>query len=261
MKPASSRKRKLSILPNVLACVPFGGVAYVCKYVLPGYSFTAFVCLGIVGIILFYTFMPVVGQWFPRFARTVTILATVALLLGLTAAGITEYFVQKASLGTAREPVEYLVVLGAKVNPNGPSVSLQDRIDAAYAYLTAHPETVAVVSGGKGADEPMSEAECMARVLTAKGIPEEQIWLEDRASSTDENLRFSLALIAERTGQKPAKIGVLSSEYHLLRAELMTRKLNVGFVGVPARTSRFAQWVNHSMREVAAVWKFMILGR
>ena len=100
----------------------------------------------------------------------------------------------------------------------------------------------------------------MYEELTRLGVDPERIWLEDKATSTWENLHFSLDLIEEKTGQRPAKLGVLSSEYHLFRASLFARACGVEFVGVPARTSRLSQAVNHFMREVAGVWHYILLG-
>lgn len=242
-------------------CVPFAAVAGFCKYVVAGYSFTALVCLCIIGIILFYGLMPAVGRVLPRFARVCTIVFTLALICGLILFGVTEYFIIRASYGSPEKAVDYLVVLGAKVRESGPSVSLWDRIYAAADYLKAHPDTVAIVSGGQGEDEPITEALSMRDELVKLGIPESRIWMEDKATSTDENLRFSLDLIEEKTGTRPHTLGVLSSEYHLWRSGLMAKKLGIDFVGIPAKTSKLTQLINHAMREVAGVWHFYLFGR
>ena len=73
-------------------------------------------------------------------------------------------------------------------------------------------------------------------------------------------MHFTLDLIEEKTGERPQKLGVLSSEYHLFRASLFADACGVDFVGVPARTSRISQAVNHFMREVAGVWHYILLG-
>ena len=96
--------------------------------------------------------------------------------------------------------------------------------------------------------------------LVKLGIDPGRIWLEDKATSTWENLNFSLNLIQEKTGTRPEKIGVVSSEYHLFRASLFAKANEVGFVGIPAATSRLSQKINHFMREVAGVWHYLILG-
>lgn len=241
-------------------CAVLSGLAFFLKFCIPGYSFTALVCLCLVAIILFYAFMPMVGLKFPQFARITTKIFTVILILGLLVVGTTEAIVIKYSFGNPKETVDYIVVLGAKVNADGPSVSLWDRICAAYTYLEEHPGVTAVVSGGRGTDEPITEAECMYRELVELGIDPKRIWMEDQATSTWENMHFTLDLIEEKTGQRPVKLGVLSSEYHLFRASLFAKACGVEFVGIPARTSRAAQALNHFMREVAGVWHYIILG-
>ena len=245
--------RWLAIIPFLLLIVFF-------TFFMAGYSFTVLVCWCIIGIILFYNCMHLLQKKYPRDARILRRIFTVILCIGLLVCGVTEAIIIKASFGSPEEDVDYLVVLGAKVNANGPSVSLYDRICAAYEYLEAHPDTVAVLSGGMGTDEPITEAECMYRELVELGIAPSRLWKEDKATSTWENLNFSLNLIEEKTGQRPSKLGVLSSEYHLFRASLFTKAVGAEFVGIPAHTSRPSQMINHFMREVAGVWHYWILG-
>ena len=204
--------------------------------------------------------MPLVGLKFPGFARWAVRIVSVVLVLGALVVGVTEALVIRASFGDPDKSCQYMVVLGAKVRDDGPSVSLWDRIYGARNYLMEHPDVIAVVSGGQGPDEPMTEAQCMYDALVAMGISPDRIWLEDKASSTWENLNFSLNLIEEKTGTRPTEIGVLSSEYHLFRASLFAKACDVGFIGIPAKTSRTSQLINHCMREVAGVWHYILLG-
>ena len=243
-----------------LVCAVLGAMAVFLKFCVPGYSFSALVCLLLIAIILFYTLMPMVGLKWPILAKAVTRIFTVILVIGLVVVGITEAIIIKASFGSPKEQVQYMVVLGAKVRDDGPSVSLWDRIYGAYNYMEAHPDVIAIVSGGQGPDEPISEAASMYQELVNLGIDPGRIWLEDKATSTWENLNFALDLIEEKTGQRPEKLGVVSSEYHLFRASLFAKACNVEFVGIPARTSRPSQMINHFMREVAGVWHYILLG-
>ena len=244
----------------LLVCAYLAGLAFYLKFCIAGYSFSALVCICLIAIILFYTFMPLVGLKFPVFAKHTTRIVTVVLMLGLLVVGATEAVIIHKSFGDPGQQVDYVVVLGAKVNRHGPSVSLWDRICGAYEYAVEHPDTILILSGGQGTDEPITEAECMYRELVELGIHPKQMRMEDEATSTWENLKFSLDLIEEETGSRPTKIGVLSSEYHLFRASLFAKACDVEFVGVPARTSRWGQRINHFMREVAGVWHYLILG-
>ena len=228
-----------------LVCAVLGALAFFLKFMVPGYSFSALVCLALIAIILFYTLMPLVGLKFPQFSKILTRICTICLVIGLLIVGVTEALIIKASFGDPKEQVSYMVVLGAKVRNTGPSVSLWDRIYGAADYLEAHPDTIAIVSGGQGADEPMTEAQAMYDELIALGIDPARVWLEEKATSTWENLTFALDLIEEKTGERPAKLGILSSEYHLFRAGLFADKCGVESVGIPARTSRLSQRINH----------------
>ena len=166
----------------------------------------------------------------------------------------------RASVGQPDKSCQYMVVLGAKVNGTSPSLSLADRLDAAYDYLTDHPQVIAVLSGGQGPDEGISEAQCMYNVLTQRGIDPQRLWMEGRSTSTWENINFSLDLIESKTGTRPDTIGLLSSEYHLFRAGMLAKDCGVKAVGIPAPTSWLSLRVNYFTREVAGVWHYIILG-
>lgn len=231
------------------------------KFFMLGYSFTVTVLLGIAAIFLFYGMLiPKFSKNYPMTARRLKRVFTVILCIGLILVAITEFYIIRASLGEPTESCNYVVVLGAKVRETGPSASLWDRIYGARDYLEAHPEVIAIVSGGRGADEPMTEAKAMYEKLVELGIDENRIWIEDKATSTWENLNFSLDLIEEKIGSRPDNIGIVSSEYHLFRASLFADACGVDSVLIPAQTSRFSQKINHFMREVAGVWHYLILG-
>ena len=254
-------KTKLKIRPIPwLICAVLAVMAYVLRFMLLGYSFSALVCCCLIAIIAFYEITHMLRWRYPKAVKILRKIFTICLIIGILIVGVTEVIIIEASFGDPVEQVDYLLVLGAKVRVTGPSASLWDRISAAYDYLDAHPDVPAIVSGGKGADEPITEAEAMYEELVALGIDPDRIWIEDKATSTWENMNFTLALIEEKTGERPQKLGVLSSDYHLFRASLFADACGVDFVGVPARTSRISQMINHFMREVAGVWHYILLG-
>lgn len=243
-----------------------GGVlallAYIFKYRMAGYGFSALVCMAALAVVAFYAVMEALGVRYPRFTWWSTRVFTVCLTVGLAVCAVTEGFIIKAALGSPKAEIaqcDYVVVLGAKVRPEGPSVSLWDRIYGAQKLLEENPSMIAVVSGGQGPDEVQTEAACMYENLVDLGIAPERIWMEEQAESTAENIAFSLDLIEEKTGTRPTRLLVLSSEYHLLRASLYARQQNVKFVGAAATTSRITMLLNHAMREVAGVWHWILL--
>ena len=225
-----------------------------------GHGFLGLICLCVAAVFTCYYLLDFLQRKYQKSAKALRIILTAGLCLGILVFAVTEGLVIKASLGSDDTDCQYIVVLGAKVNGTAPSVSLSDRLDAAYEYLTEHPQTIAVLSGGQGEDESISEAECMFQQLTARGIDPQRLWLEEQATSTWENLKFSLNLIEEKTGTRPQKIGLLSSEYHLFRAGLFARDCGVEALGIPASTSWVSIRLNYFLREVAGVWHYIILG-
>ncbi|MDO4475328.1 MAG: YdcF family protein [Lachnospiraceae bacterium] len=150
----------------------------------------------------------------------------------------------------AEEQLEYVVVLGAQVKGTAPSRSLRKRLDTAADYARKNPETILILSGGKGEDEQISEALCMQQYLTREcGLEEGRLVMEDRSTSTLENLVFS----DELTGCKTARTGVLSNNYHVFRATAIARKLGYTRVSGIAAPSDPIMQVHYMVREAAAL--------
>lgn len=151
---------------------------------------------------------------------------------------------------------KYCIVLGCKVNQDGPSLSLYYRIQAAEEYLRQSPETICIVSGGKGGDEPMSEADCIAEELIRRGIPEDRIIRETESFSTKENIVNSRQLM----DSPDAETVIISSDYHMLRALLIARKQGLTNVRGFGAYAGPAMGLNYSVREVPALIKDWIYG-
>lgn len=223
----------------------------------PGYRFSAGICFGIAALIGLFRLLIWLGSTRPKLSKVLRGILTIGLCFVILAAAVTGIIILRTSTGEAEVECGHLIVLGAGVNGTVPSLSLRERLDAAYDYLQANPDTVCIVSGGQGSGEDITEAECMYRYLTGKGIEPERIIREDKATSTQENLTYSLALIGP---EGASSVGILSSEYHLCRARLMARELGMDPVMIPAKTTRLSLQTNYFLREIAAVWYYMIFG-
>ena len=120
-----------------------------------------------------------------------------------------------SGMNTSAPPgVDVLLVLGAQVKGEEPGIALSERLASAYQYLKENSATVAVLCGGRGPGEDITEAECMYRYLTERGISPERLILEDQSTSTSENVRFARALIPDRN----ANAAVLTSHFHVWRS-------------------------------------------
>ena len=144
-------------------------------------------------------------------------------------------------------------MLGAQVHADKPSVVLKYRLDEAILYLNENPETVCIVAGGQGKNEPYSEAYGMAQYLMQNGIDKERILLEDQSKTTEENLRYSRKFLPEG-----AKVGIITNDFHMFRALQIAQKQGLSDVcGIAADSTKF-YLPNNMLREYCAEIKFLI---
>ncbi|MCL2343086.1 MAG: YdcF family protein [Firmicutes bacterium] len=176
------------------------------------------------------------------------ILAALALVIG-------EIPVLQNARTDADPKADYLIVLGAKVNGDQPSFALENRLETALDYLNTYPDARAVLSGGQGADENISEAEAMRVWLEAKGVEAARLILEPKSTSTKENLKNSLALIPAGNS-----IAVCSNDFHLYRAKAYAAQLGAEAKGVAAHTPLFLLNVVSYLRESCCAWALWLLG-
>lgn len=134
---------------------------------------------------------------------------------------------------------EYVVVLGCGIREDGTVTPLlRGRLDAAIAaYEGGGRQAKIICSGGQGPDEVVSEARAMANYLLEQGIPEADVILEDKSTTTEENLRFSRAIMEERGGAKHCTIA--TNSYHCLRAAMYARRAGLNASCVGGRTAAF----------------------
>lgn len=183
------------------------------------------------------------------------------ILIALTALSMTVIFgAMAAIIVQGRDDVmpekapKFVVVLGAQIQGDQPSLTLQKRLDRAYEYLTEHPEASVFVSGGQGPDEQQTEASVMSAYLTARGIDPSRIVEETEASDTRENLLFSVAL-AEKRSIDTGSVLIITSDFHMPRAKYIAGKLGMTPYGLTSDTWPWILKVNYQLREVFAFVK------
>lgn len=167
--------------------------------------------------------------------------------------------VARNRLSSRRMPV---IVLGAGVNGNQPSLSLKTRLDAAIAYLeTTDPDVPVVLTGGQGYGEDITEAQCMYNYLTENGVDGGRLILEETATTTAENFAFSRDLLTEM-GVDPSTdtVAVVTNDFHIARAKLLAARNGYGHAaGVPAELPWVHLQINYYLREAFAMVKSFLL--
>ena len=190
-------------------------------------------------------------------ARRLSMAVIVAAALVLALVVFVEARVIAGSLSQPEPGARYMLVLGARVKPEGPSVLLGFRIDKAAEYLNDNPDTVAILCGGQGDDEPMSEAQAMYEGLTERGIDPARLIIEDRSVNTEGNINNAMELIDDAD----APVVITTTGYHVYRALWEARRQGLTNVsGNPARCAWFTP-LNYYAREFFAVLRDWIFKR
>lgn len=151
---------------------------------------------------------------------------SLALILG-------SIYVMNCGKDTAKNQ-KVLIVLGCRVKGDVASVALEKRAESAYFYLLKNPNSVAILSGGQGKDENMTEAQCLKNLLVGRGISQERLFLEEMSTSTRQNIAYSKKII-EQNGFS-SDVAVATSEYHQLRAKLICKNYGLNAFAISSKT-------------------------
>lgn len=242
------------------AAALFTALGWVFRFHVYGYAFTGMLLFAAAALVLIFGALDVLRGRCPRAIKWARRILLGGMALALLLAAATGAWILSAASGAKDPEADWLIVLGAGVDGTTPSVSLSQRLRAALDYLTRYPEAKAVLSGGQGPGEDITEAECMFLWLTARGIDPARLRREESSTNTRENFRYSVGLIAAEEGFAPARAAVVSSEFHLCRATLLAKNEGLTALCVPARTTDRAFFVNMLLREILAVWATLLFG-
>lgn len=181
------------------------------------------------------------------------------LAAGLCLFAVMEVWVLRWSRTDGETPASAVVVFGAGVNGTTPSLSLRVRLEAALEYAQSHPDIPVVVSGSRGPGEDITEAQCMAGWLTERGVEPERILLEERADNTEQNVAYSLALLAENGVDPADSIAFVTADYHLCRAVYLRGGENTVPVAAHMPGRYWPITVNYYIREAFAMARLVVL--
>ena len=133
----------------------------------------------------------------------------------------------------------YLIILGCKVGSNHqPLPILQGRLDQALSFANAQkqafgPNLTYIPSGGRGSDEPISEAQAMKNYLLTHGVKADKIITENKSKTTQENMAFSKIIIDKLKGKK--NIVFATTGYHVWRSGVIAHNAGLKAVGIGSK--------------------------
>lgn len=224
-------------------------LAYFLKTKLYGFGFLALVIMLVAAVTFcFYLLSFFSAVW----AKVVRKVMYAGIALAVIMVCIAEIPIITTAQKKQKANSDYCIVLGCAVYGTVPSKVLSSRVNSAYEFLIENPDAKAILSGGMGEGESISEAQCMYNMLSARGIAPERLIKEDRSTSTKENLHYSKELI-EKENLGTNAITVISSETHLYRACLLAKE--AGFDPKPYKAHTNGPVViSQYLRESVAVW-------
>ena len=188
-----------------------------------------------------------------KFPMGIHILFVIAVVVLLILFFILEGQILSGFHEKGEDNLDYIIVLGAQVREDGPSPVLRYRLEKALDYLKENPETICIVSGGQGYNEPCTEAEAMATYLMERGIPEERIIQEKEATTTKQNIRYSMPFMAQ-----DASVGIVTNNFHVYRSlRIAEDEELMNACGIAAGSKRF-YLPNNMFREFFALGKYYL---
>ena len=150
------------------------------------------------------------------------------------------------------EGLDYVIVLGSQVYIDRPSTVLKYRLDKAIEYLNENPETICIVSGGQGDNEPIPEAAGMADYLMKNGISSDRIIQEPDSLTTVQNIENCMKLI-----EPESRVGIITNDFHMFRALQIAKSAGLDTCGISAESTPL-YLPNNMLREFFAEVLFLI---
>ena len=187
--------------------------------------------------------------------KIIKIIFHAVILMGITVLIILCSMIAGKFNAKGEKNLDYIIVLGAQMRENGPSPVLRYRLDEAIEYLDANPDTICIVSGGQGPNEPYPEAEGMAAYLIDNGIDSTRILLENTSQTTAENIENSKKLMKESYNG----VGIVTNNFHMFRALRIAQAQGLRNVSGISADSNTLYIPNNVLRECGGILKNWLL--
>jgi uncharacterized SAM-binding protein YcdF (DUF218 family) len=165
-----------------------------------------------------------------------------------------------AAISQKDKKADAVFILGAGLKGEKPTLVLLERLDYAFSYLSDNPDSIAIVSGGQGLGENITEAEAMQRYLIKNGIPSDRVIKEEKATSTYENMIYSKKLYQNIYKKKLNSIMIITSDFHMMRSKMLAKRAGLSAYGISSKTPWYI-YPNVFLREYFAFFKSFIIDR
>ena len=161
----------------------------------------------------------------------------------------------KAAKHVPKFDKDYVIILGCMINKDGSLTPLlKSRVDKALEFAKLQKEKtgkdiIFLPSGGKGENEVIAEADAINNYLIEKGINKKKIIVENKSTSTIENMKYSNSIIIKNN--KHAKISFSTTNYHVFRSGVIANNCGIECEGMGSKTKWYF-YTNALIREFIA---------
>lgn len=250
-------KKRLPVGTVMFGSIGVLSILYCISIAVAGFGTYFFLIWGLIGVLsLLLAALLSKRELLSRLPVWLKVIAITFFCLGLVLFGTVEGMILTQFHASPSPGADYVIILGAQWKPQGPSEALRRRLDIATKYLEQNPDTVVIVSGGQGGNEPISEAAGMRQYLVDIGIDEERILMEDRSTNTMENLVFSSDLLDKQND----RVVIVTNNFHAFRALQIAHKQGYTNAEGLAASSVVSFLPNNLLREFLGVLKDFLVG-
>lgn len=182
-------------------------------------------------------------------------IASWLVVLGIVWVGYMLWLINSTAIPESLPKADAAIVLGAALWNDQPSPGLKERLDHAYKLYKEGTVDKFILTGGLDHNgSTLTEAEGMRRYLIARGIPQQKLLLEPKATSTYENLLYSNTIAKE---EQFKKIIIVTHDYHASRAKDIAEYVGIREPIMAPFESQVLKPVYNETREVLAYSKWM----
>ena len=217
--------KKLYIIGLTLFILPF-----LMRILLPHLSFLC-TFLSLAGICFIIYALLVYFQ--KSKSKAVSVTATVLKVIAwvLIAAFLVSFVIVETNIMSAiksdKKECDYILVLGCGLRGKELTRTAVARADAAIEYMSEYPDCTAILCGGQGKDELISEAQAIYNYMTKHGIYKNRLLKEEKSTDTTENIRFAKELLPS---ENSSPVGVVTNDFHLYRSAMIMKKAGISDV-------------------------------
>lgn len=170
--------------------------------------------------------------------KKILLIASVLVGIFILSFGWIFFRIHKTAQLDRAEKADAIAVLGAAAYAGKPSPVFQARLDHAVKLYRQDLALFVITTGGTHPGEKFSEGAVGKKYLEKKGIPAENILVDEQSLTTRQNVERISEIAREKNFQK---IIIVSDPFHMYRALMLAKKFGIEALPSPTRESPISE--------------------